>query len=89
MIEHPICFVEHRHVLGIQPAGAAFAASVEQTKEGKRIHIVRAPRPASKPFIVQGGTCGYESLPFHVTQADGEPEILFPLRLHPFSHGPV
>src|SRR5690349_13098310 len=89
MIESAIRFVEHGDVPGILPARTTLAAGVEETQECKRIHVVRAPRSAHKSLEVHLGLRREERLPLHVAQADGDTEILFPLRLKPLGEGSI
>src|ERR1051325_1362524 len=83
MIERAICFVQHGDVFRILPAGSTIGASVEEAEERKRVHVIGGPRSTHESFEVEFGLRVEKSLPLHVAQTDRDPEILFPLRLHP------
>src|SRR5215510_2844586 len=89
MVERAIRFVEHGDVFRILPARAAFASSVEEAQESERVHVIGAPCSAHESFEVEFGLSLKKSLPLHVTQADRDAEILFPLSLHPLGEGSV
>src|ERR1043165_8150624 len=89
MVERAVRFVEHGDVFRILPARAAFAACVEQAQEGERVYVIGAPCSAHESFEVEFGPGREKSLPLHVSQADRDAEILFPLCLHPLGEGPI
>src|ERR1043166_3885815 len=89
MIESAISFIEHGDVFRILPACTTLAARVKETQECERVHVVGAPCSAHESFKVHLRFRIEKSLPFHVAQADGHTEILFPLSLHPLGERSV
>src|SRR5262249_35807809 len=85
MVQGAVRFIEHGDVFRILPARAAFAAGVEETQESEWVHVIGAPCSAHKSLEIEFGLGLEKRLPLHIAQADGDAEILFPLRLHPLS----
>src|SRR6185503_9037652 len=85
-IESAVGFIQHLNVFRILPACAALAGCVEKTQETVRVHVIGAERSARKSFVFKFGAFLQKSLPLHISQANSNAEVLFPLSLHPFGY---
>src|SRR6185503_571461 len=73
----------------ILPTRTTLAAGIEETQECEWVHVIGAPCSTHKAFELHFGFGIEKCLPFQISQADRNTEILFPLSLHPLGKGSI